>query len=422
MKRPFIVLSVLVLLLQACSPSKHISSPPANDPQLEDLLKTDPFLRDSILPFAASLKYQVIYTSIDRHPNGTPSFTDHFYDLQPGEYYYPASTVKLPIAALALQKLHELNIPGVDMYTTMITGAEGDTQTKVYNDPSTTDGRPCIAGYIKKILLVSDNDAFNRLYEFLGQEYINQTLHHMGYTDVQIVHRLELTLSEAQNRATNPIRFIDTSGRTLYEQPARKSHLVYAKRNTLLGKGYMKNDRLISEPFNFSKKNRLPLQYLHSILRSILFPETTINKKRFALDERDYLLLHRYMSMYPRESSFPELDSTTYNDTYVKFLLYGSARVDPLPGVRIFNKVGDAYGFLIDAAYVADFTHKIEFQVSAMIYCNSDSIFNDNKYDYDAIGQPFFRHLGQVIYNYELKRKRTVEPDLSKLRFDYRKE
>ncbi|HTD93099.1 MAG TPA: serine hydrolase, partial [Chitinophagaceae bacterium] len=334
----------------------------------------------------------------------------------------PASTVKLPIAALALQKLHELNIPGVDMNTTMITGAEGDTQTKVYNDPSTMDGRPCIAGYIRKILLVSDNDAFNRLYEFLGQEYINNTLHRMGYPDVQIIHRLELSLSEEQNRHTNPIRFVDTSGQTLYLQPAKESRLVYATRNTMLGKGYMRNDSLIPAPFNFSKKNRLPLQDLHSILRSIVFPEATAKRKRFSLDERDYLLLHRYMSMYPRESSFPELDSATYNDTYVKFLLYGSAPVDPLPGVRIFNKVGDAYGFLIDAAYVADFTHKIEFQVSAMIYCNSDSIFNDNKYDYESIGQPFFRHLGRLIYDYELRRKRTIEPDLSGLQFDYRKE
>ena len=47
-------------------------------------------------------------------------------------------------------------------------------------------GRPTIAHYIKKILLVSDNDAFNRLYEFLGQQYINTTLHQMGYTEVQI--------------------------------------------------------------------------------------------------------------------------------------------------------------------------------------------------------------------------------------------
>ena len=103
------------------------------------------------------------------------------------------------------------------MNTTMITAADGETQTNVYNDPTTKDGRPTIAHYIKKILLVSDNDAFNRLYEFLGQEYINKSLYKMGYDDVQIIHRLEISLTEEQNRHTNPIKFVDNNGRIIYD-------------------------------------------------------------------------------------------------------------------------------------------------------------------------------------------------------------
>jgi hypothetical protein len=91
--------------------------------------------------------------------------------------------------------------------------------------PSTSDGRPTIEHYIKKILLVSDNDAFNRLYEFLGQEYINNTLHKMGYKEVQIVHRLDISLSEDENRHTNPVRFFDTSGKLIYEKPLEASKL-----------------------------------------------------------------------------------------------------------------------------------------------------------------------------------------------------
>ena len=37
-------------------------------------------------------------------------------------YYYPASTVKLPVAHSRLQKLNELNNPALDKNTTMITG------------------------------------------------------------------------------------------------------------------------------------------------------------------------------------------------------------------------------------------------------------------------------------------------------------
>ena len=181
----------------------------------------------------------------------------------------------------------------------MITEADGEGQTAVYNDPTTADGRPTIAHYIKKILLASDNDAFNRLYEFLGQAYINNSLHKMGYEDIQIIHRLDINLTEQQNRKTNPVKFIDKAGNVIYEQKQVKSDLQYATRNTRLGKGYLKENVLVNKPFDFSIKNRLSLTDLHSILRSVIFPEETTGKKKFNLRQDDYTFLYKYMSMYP---------------------------------------------------------------------------------------------------------------------------
>ncbi len=157
---------------------------------LVDILKQYPDLFQSVLSNPDN-KVQIIYSQIDRRKNGKPEFIDHYFNINDSSYFYPASTVKLPIAILALQKLNELKIAGLDKNTTMISEAGYSGQTEIYNDPSSPDGRPTIEHYIKKILLVSDNDAFNRLFEFLGQEYINNTLHKMGYKDVQIVHRLE---------------------------------------------------------------------------------------------------------------------------------------------------------------------------------------------------------------------------------------
>ena len=57
--------------------------------------------------------------------------------------------------------------------------------------------------------------------------------------------------------------------------------------------------------------------------------------------------------------------------------------------------------------------------LSATVYVNSDGILNDNRYDYDSIGYPFMYELGQTIYNYELKRKRTYKPNLSKFQLKY---
>ncbi len=385
---------------------------------LYDVLKQYPQYVASVLSNPEH-EIQIIYTRIDRRKNGRPSFTDYYFNVNDSAYFYPASTVKLPVAALALQKLNELNIPGLDKNAMMITEAEYSGQTEVYNDPTTPDGRPTIAHYIKKILLVSDNDAFNRLYEFLGQEYINNTLHNMGYKDAQLIHRLDISLTEDENRHCNPVRFFDSSGRVIYEKPLEKSGLVYANRNTKMGRGYYRGGVLVTEPFDFSKKNRLSLRSLHSIVRSIMFPESVPEKQRFNLSKDDYDFLRRYMSMMPQESDYPYYDRENYWDNYVKFLFYGSEKNTAKDGIRVFNKVGDAYGFLIDAAYFADFNNGVEFMLSAVIHCNSDGIFNDNKYDYDEVGFPFLKNLGQAIYQHEINRVRKQKPDLIQFKFDY---
>ena len=417
---------ILLIIAVSCHMEKRIqktqlpilNNKTSTDTWLSDLLSQNPFLFDSILKEKDELRVQIIYTRVDRDKKGHPRFTDHYFNVNDSNYFYPASTVKLPIALLALQRLHELNIPGLDMNTTMITEADYSGQTPVYNDSTAADNKPTIAHYIKKILLVSDNDAFNRLYEFLGQEYINNTLHKMGYGDAQIIHRLNISLPEDQNRHTNPIKFLDANGKVIYEKPTENSQLVYAQRNTKIGKGYMKGDQLINEPLDFSKKNRLSLQDLHSIMRSVIFPQYVLPKQRFNLSKEDYDFVHKYMSMFPRESKFPSYDSS-YVDAYSKFLLWGEGEEKQLGDIRIFHKSGDAYGFMLDITYVADFKNNIEFMVSAVIYCNSDGILNDDKYDYKNVGYPFFKQLGKVIYEYELKRKRKFIPDLSTMKFVY---
>jgi Beta-lactamase enzyme family len=421
--RFFIAILSCIVIFSDCSTSKNnlVVIMDGKQNMLSDILNQYPAYFDSVIKRKDELKLQIIYTQIDRKKNGKADFKDYYFNVDDSSYFYPASTVKLPIAILTLQKLNELKVAGLDMNSVMITGEDDDGQTPVLADSTAQDNKPAIAHYIKKILLVSDNDAFNRLYEFLGQEYINNTLHKMGYTGAQIIHRLNISLTEQQNRHTNPVKFYNRIGQLIYEKPAEKSKVVYAQRNTKIGKGYMKGDSLVNEPLDFSKKNRLLLKDLHSIVRSIMFPQTVSLKQRFDLTEDDYNFLRHYMSMTPLESDYPSYDTVNYHDNYVKFLYYGSEKVKTNPGIRIFNKVGDAYGFLIDAAYIADFKNNIEFQLSAVIYCNSDGILNDDKYDYESMGFPFMKRLGQVIYDYELKRKRTLIPDLSTFKFNYKK-
>ena len=129
------------------------------------------------------------------------------------------------------------------------------------------------------------------------------------------------------------------------------------------------------------------------------------------------------MSQLPTESTYPpySTDTASYWPAYCKFLLFGSEKGELPKNIRIFNKVGDAYGQLTDVAYIIDTEKKIEFFLSATIYCNQDGILNDDKYDYDNIGFPFMKNLGQVLYDYELQRKKKVAPNFEDLIFDYDK-
>ncbi len=366
-------------------------------------------------------KIKIIYTQIDRDKNNFPSFTTYHYNINNEEYFYPASIVKMPIAFLALQRLNEMGDKEINKNTTMLTDSVSQSQTRVKKDTSSLTEKPSIANYIKKIFLVSDNDAYNRLYEFLGQAYINKSLHKMGYDNTEIRHRLGVSITEAQNKITNPIIFEDKNENAILNIPERISAFTFSKRNVKLGKGYYKNDILINEPFDFSEKNKIDLGDIHQILLSVVFPEAFVASKKFKLSKSDYNFLYKCMSSYPSESKFPNYDTTEYYDTYCKFLLYGSEKIKPTKQIRIFNKVGDAYGFLTDVAYIINFEHNIEFAVSASIYVNADQIFNDDKYEYETIGLPFMKNIGKIIYDYELKRQREYKPDLSKFKMKYDK-
>ena len=393
------------------STTSKVLSFPRTDTFLAGLLHRSPLHFDTLLADPGR-RIQIIYTKIDRQKGGQPRFTHYYYNLDPGLYFYPASTVKFPAAVLALQKLNELKLPGLTKHSTMITGSATAAQTPAYNDPTASDGRPTIAHYIKKILLVSDNDAFNRLYEFLGQEYANRKLQGMGYDSAQLLHRLDIFLPESENRWTNPVQFFSEAGKRIYQQPAVQSRLPYQKRNDWLGSGYMSKNGRVEGPFDFSAKNRLPLQDLHMMLQALLFPQSVPAKKRFKLTADDYNLLYEYMSMQPPQSTVPQYDAS-YHNNYVKFLFYGAQDIMQ-PGIRIFNKVGEAYGFLTDAAYIIDTINGVEFLLSATIHCNSDGIYNDNEYEYENVGLPFLKNLGRLIYEYELTRVRKYKPDFRK--------
>lgn len=364
---------------------------------------------------------QIIYTQINRDAQNRPSFRTLYYNFRPQHYFYPASTVKLPALIMALEKINNLGRPEITRDTPLRMESAFPGYPALTADSTSSSGLATIGHWGKQILLVSDNEAHNRLYDFLGQEYINQTFTRKGYLGSRFSHRLSVPYSFDENKITPAVTFYDpVSSGVLYTQEQKESQRdIQFPAPILRGSGYYQGETLINRPFDFARRNAFGLQDQHRFLKAILFPESVPESARFQLTPDDYRFVYQYMSQLPRETTFPQLDSSVYYDSYVKFVAFGDSK-EPMPShIRVFNKVGDAYGYLIDNAYVVDFQHNIEFMISAVIHCNSDGIFNDDKYDYDQIGFPFMGELGRTIYAHEQKRSRAYVPDLSRFKLTY---
>ena len=328
---------------------------------------------------------QIHYTRIDRNEDNLV-FTEYRYQEEDSTYFYPASTVKLPIAVMALEKISRED--GWNLNTKFY--VEGDSLETTF------------AEEVIKIFAVSDNEANNRLFEFLGQNSINDGLRRKKVGPARIAHRL--STENADDVTTKPLVIYLNDSSTVNLEPTINDPLKRLKLQEIeKGQGFMIGDSLVSEPFDFSLKNYYPLSTQQQVLKRIIFPEEYPDTERFYLGPAERELLLKAMSTTPRHWGY---DSEEYYDSYVKFFLYGDSHSVIPDYVKIFNKVGYAYGTLTDCAYILDTKNKIDFFLSATILVNEDQIFNDDKYEYEETGIPFLAALGREIYNYELNRKR----------------
>ena len=407
-------------ILFFCLLINKLYSQPVTDPFLADIFaKNKDSVFKAVMHEPTRYRLQIIYTLIDRDKNNRPGFKNYYYNFDPALYFNPASTVKLPLAILALEKLNAIGKRQVDKYSTIQFDSSYTGQNIRYTDSTSQNGMPSIAHFIKKAFLVSDNDAYNRLYQFVGQQSINRQLKSKGYDGIRITRQFRGNTAE-QNRHTNQTRFLGPNAELLYTQPpAYNSDTFNFLSVHKVGKGYLdRNDSLVNEPMDFTTHNNISLKDLQQILQSVIFPASVLNKQRFSLTDDDRHFLLKYLSQYPSETNYPKYDTSKYYDSYVKFFFRNASHQMP-SNVRVFNKVGWSYGFLTDVSYIVDAKNKVEFILSATLYVNSDGILNDDRYDYNLIGYPFLYQLGQTIYQYELSRPRKYLPTFSGFNFKY---
>ena len=398
---------ILLLLVKANSINAQLPAPfNAILPSIQDSIAK------KVLASPNAYRLQLVYTQIDRDQNGIPRFTNHTLYADAENYFNPASMVKMPLAFLAMEKLYELNQPGVNKYTSMQFDSNYQRQVAMYADSSAQNKKPSIAHFIKRAFLISENDPYNRLYQFVGQGPTNQKLLAKGYSSTKITRQF-MGYTEDQNRHTNGIHFMDEKGLPILKlDPQYNKDSFQFGAPILIGDAHWNSkDEVVKGPFDFTRHNNISLVDMQKMLQSVLFPASVPKQNRFNMSELDRLFLLQYLSQYPSETDYPKYDSTHFYDSYVKFFFQDSTHSMP-KHIRVFNKVGWAYGFLTDVSYVLDTKNKIDYMLSATIYVNSDGVVNDSKYDEATVGFPFLNTIGTAFYQYDLERPRKFKPIL----------
>lgn len=385
---------------------------------IDSLLHTQP---DQFSHFYTQPEYfrlQIIYSTVDHRDDGSVQITDYTYRTTLKEYFNPASTVKLPLMLMVLDKLNRMPDQRVNKFTRLSVEKNHDCQKEATADTTSPNGYPNFANYIAKILLYSNNDAYNRLYEFLGQAYIRAQLDAWGMKDAKIVHRFDRDCDQETNRYTNAFNFYDANGNLLYRQPTQYNAYYQPETIPLMigNNEELKGGKLSGQGKDFANSNALPLSCLHQLIVGFFYPEAIPFYQNIHLTEEDRLFIGQHLGLYPRESPYTRIsDTATFHDSYKKYLLYGQdVKHIPDSGIRVFNMVGQSYGFLTDAAYIVDFRHHRDFFLSATLYVNSDGVINDNKYDYVTLGFPFLKALGKLFLHHEQRRPPQDGPHLQR--------
>ncbi len=374
---------------------------------LESLLLADSnLIVRKVMANPDKYRVQIIYT--ETNPvnsqklivNSQSSLTTHYFRNNPNEYFFPASLVKFPVSVLALEKLNSLSLFGITPFTPFM--PLSDFQCKKMKFNSFNILPQSASDLLKKVFVYSDNEAYNYLYELCGQAFIQERMQEMGFGNARIVEKIA-NCSGENNRMTGPIAFYHEQ--ELFHIEGRQTnanHLVPPAIDTRLGKGYLWGGKYIPAPKDFANANFVPLKDFHQMQIALHMPLAVPVDKRFKISEAARELVRQSMCTLPSQY-FADTLKKPFLDNYVKYLF---GQTDTIPShFKIYNKVGLAYGFASDCSYFEDSKNNIRFFLSAMIYTNENEILNDGKYEYYTIGIPFLRRLGQIVYQYELKKK-----------------
>ena len=375
-----------ILLLAVCSSLLSCNSNP-----IELVLKSDPYLKE-IIKDKEDYEIQVMLTKVN-HNNTKIDFQNYQYQHDENQYFYPASTIKLPIVVLTLKKINELRSKGSDItLKSKIILNNVDN----YSNFKLQDSITSFQNLIADIFLVSDNSASNILIDFIGYNYFNDEMQNAGFDRTYLNHKFNpdpyvnstWQISDLYNNMISSIN----DNQKIIKADDKINGLDKGERRYF-------NGEILDESLNFSEKNRFSITDMHNLIKYIFYPEIFDKANTFNLNVEDYDFIRYWMSRFTYEDIGEKfIGDEKFFETYNKFFIHGDEQSVSNEQIRVYNKIGQAYGTSIDNGLIKNYQNNVEFILTSTIYTNKNKVINDNLYEYDDIAEPFLAKLSRAIY------------------------
>lgn len=370
---------------------------------LDSLLQTLTKKYTDVIHHPDKFRFQLIYTSIHYHDDENKvKWNDYFFNYSDTVYNYPASMVKFPLSIAAVKKIETLKQPDVSLDSKIITDSLF-CQKALVADSIGFPAYPHLRKWIKRMLIISDNQAYTHTYDFVNCRTLHTWLKEWGFDKARISHKFISKCMNDSTYYTPTVYVLNSDNDTVFIQyQDSMCKFDASQKNYSVGyiiKKIKKRKKIIRQkvPKTFEKHNDWLLEYSHQLMKYFIFDDEL---KKLNLNKAHYDSLIKYMGSYPGEHPDLSVDTTAYYDTWKKFFIYGGKykRIEE-DTLRSINIIGRAYGFLSETAYIVDFKNNVDFILSASIYVNPNNIM-DNKYNYDLAYQLFY-DISHIIYRYE---------------------
>lgn len=361
-----------------------------NQDSLKSIFRSDSVLAHYLSD--SSYRIQFAFTELNDGVQGETFFFGQ------ERYFYPASSIKLPIAWLCLKKLQELNT-SPDSYLQIQDALFCPSATYISKLESE---KPSFKELIAEMLVVSDNEAYSALYHFLTPEYIHKKLKEIGLVQTRIPK--SFTGCYRFESCVNPYSILDSDYEVIFESDGDCWDIdldsLYAEGfldERKIGEFHESNKVIVPLPYDFNYNFVFPINEAQQFMLKLTSPLQNETNIGLGLNESDRNFLLKCLSAPPSTlKNVKYHDLKNYPKDYFKYL-YSPQWTDDTAKFILQSKIGLSHGFTTELAHVLKVGTRSGFVLSVSIYTNKNQTVNDGNYEYESEARVFIRRLGEVL-------------------------